>query len=95
MWADLSSDATMNALQRFVSRGGYPAQLVCDRGTNFIAAEKELQKNFNYMTFFTNLEIQWHFSPAQAPHLGGVWELLIRPCKDAFSRKFLELPSTD
>ena len=51
---DLSSDATMNALQRFFSRRDYPAQLTSDRGTNFIAAEKELQKlssALKYMTF--------------------------------------------
>ena len=87
MCVDLSSDATMNALQRFFSRRGYPAQLVSDRGTNFIAAEKELQKIFESTQvhdFLANLEIQWHFNPAQAPHFGGVWERLIRSCKDAF-----------
>ena len=77
----------MNALQRFFSRSGYPAQLVSDRGTNFTAAEKELQKIFDSTQvhdFLTNFEIQWHFNPAQAPHFGGVWERLIRSCKDAF-----------
>ena len=80
MCVDLSCDATMNALQRFFSRRGYPAQLVSDRGTNFTAAEKELQTIFNSTQvhdFLTNLEIQWHFNPAQAPHFGGVWERLI------------------
>ena len=87
MCVDLSCDATMNALQRFFSRRGYPAQLVSDRGTNFTAAEKELQKIFDSTQvhdFLTNFEIQWHFNPAQAPHFGGVWERLIRSCKDAF-----------
>ena len=86
MCVDLSCDATINALQRF-SRRGYPAQLVSDRGTNFTAAEKELQKIFDSTQvhdFLSNLEIQWHFNRAQAPHFGGVWERLIRSCKDAF-----------
>ena len=87
MCVDLSCDATMNALQRFFSRRGYPAQLVSDRGTNFTAAEKELQKIFDSTqvhNFLTNFEIQWHFNPAQAPHFGGVWECLIRSYKNAF-----------
>ena len=63
MCVDLSCDATMNALQRFFSRRGYPAQLVSDRGTNFTAAEKDLQKIFDSTQvhdFLTNFEIQWH-----------------------------------
>ena len=87
MCVDLSCNATMNALQRFFSRRGYPAQLVSDRGRIFTAAEKELQKIFESTkvhNFFTNLGIQWHLNTAQAPHFGGVWERLIRSCKDAF-----------
>ena len=77
----------MNALQRFFSRRGYPAQLVSGGGRKFTAAEKELQKIFDSTQvhdFFTNLGKQWHLNTAQAPHFGGLWERLIRPCKDAF-----------
>ena len=58
---DLSSDATMNALQHLFSRRGYPAHLVSDRGTKFIATEKELQINIEstqVLNFLTNLEIK-------------------------------------
>ena len=88
MSVDLSCIPTMNALQRFFSRRGYREHLVPDRGTNFTAAEKELQKKYDSTQvhdFLTNFEIHWYFNPAEAPHLEDVWERLIQSCKDAFN----------
>ena len=87
MCTDLSVDACMKALCRFFSRRGKPHLLISDNGTNFTASEKELLQIFNQPSiqeFFGKREIRWIFNPPRAPHFGGVWERLIRSCKDAF-----------
>ncbi|XP_028517695.1 uncharacterized protein LOC110248146 [Exaiptasia diaphana] len=44
---DLSTDAFINCLIRFTSRRGTCTDIYSDRGTNFIGAAKELQKNLH------------------------------------------------
>ena len=71
----------------FFARRGQPHLLISDKGTNFTASEKELLKLFHQPSlqdFFGQREYRWIFNPPKAPHFGGVWERLIRSCKDAF-----------
>ena len=68
-------------------RTPWPTTLVNFRQTNFTASEKELLKLFHQPSlqdFFGQRKIDWIFNPPKAPHFGGVWERLIRSCKDAF-----------
>ncbi|XP_075170487.1 uncharacterized protein LOC142242854 [Haematobia irritans] len=41
--SDLSSDAFMAALKRFIGRRGLPSKIYCDNATNFIGAESKLK----------------------------------------------------
>ncbi|GBO45654.1 hypothetical protein AVEN_253655-1 [Araneus ventricosus] len=41
---DLTSEAFIEALKRFIGRRGKPAEIYSDCGTNFIAADKELKR---------------------------------------------------
>ena len=87
MCQDQSADAFINTLRRFFARTGQPAKIVSDNGTNFTAAEKELNRHFDAdvtRQFYANHQIEWTFNPAYAPHFGGVWERLIRSVKDSF-----------
>lgn len=84
--SDLSKDAFIMTFRRFVSRRGRPAEVFCDNGRNFVAGAKELNDFFkNYQNdisdFACSEGIQFHFSPAYAPHFGGIFEAGIRSAK--------------
>ena len=84
----MDSDAFLMALHRFMARRGKPQKLFSDNGTNFVAANKELAdeiKKVNSKKVQDELlleAIKWHFNLPNAPHMGGVWERLIRSVKD-------------
>ena len=66
MCQDLSADAFINTLRRFVSRRGTPQQIISDNGRNFTATEKELSKNFRAtktMDFYASQNIDRKFNP--------------------------------
>ena len=68
--------------ERFVSRRGTAAIIWSDNGTNF--AGKELREIFgkwntiNIAAELSHKAIKWRFNPPGAPHLGGIWERLVR-----------------
>ncbi|GBN23463.1 hypothetical protein AVEN_224300-1 [Araneus ventricosus] len=73
---DLTSEAFIEALKRFIGRRGKPAEIYSDCGTNFIAADKELKrivaslrKDEPVNKFFTDENIRWKFNPPAAPIL--------------------------
>ena len=47
LYQDQSADEFINTLKRLFSRRGQPARIVSDNGTNFAAAEKELNRHFD------------------------------------------------
>ncbi|XP_057377943.1 uncharacterized protein LOC130699905 [Daphnia carinata] len=85
----LDVDSFLMAFTRFVSRRGAPADVFSDNGTNLTAGERELREavtrlnDAKIVDQLARKEIRWHFSPPSAPHFGGVWERLVRSCKDA------------
>ena len=86
MCPDVSEAVTINALRRFPARCGFPVLLVSDKATNFVAADKDLQlifKSSSLQAFLVNKEIKWKVIPPHAPHFGGIWERLLRSCKNA------------
>lgn len=44
----LSTDSFINALRRFIARLGQVKSVYCDRGTNFIGAERELREAIDH-----------------------------------------------
>ncbi|XP_062537605.1 uncharacterized protein LOC134205912 [Armigeres subalbatus] len=70
---DLSTDAFIAALQRFVSRRGVPEQIFSDNGTNFIGARNELNELYRLFKqqatelkifeFCQPRQIQWKMIP--------------------------------
>ena len=83
----MDSDSFLMALHRFIARRGKPAKIFSDNGRNFVGAEKELRqaiKELNSKKVNDALlieAIEWHFIPPHAPHMGGVWERLVRSVK--------------
>ncbi|XP_076384567.1 uncharacterized protein LOC143263622 [Megalopta genalis] len=89
--SDLTSEAFIGALRRFIARRGFCVNLYSDNGTNFKGANNELRelrellrsddhlKKIN--TFLIERAINWHFIPPQAPHFGGLWEAAVKSFK--------------
>ena len=42
--SDLTSEAFISALKRFISRRGKPSQILSDNGTNFVGANNHLKE---------------------------------------------------
>ncbi|XP_055633858.1 uncharacterized protein LOC129774182 [Toxorhynchites rutilus septentrionalis] len=84
----LSSESCVMAVRRFIARRGAPVEIFSDNGTCFVGANKKLQQEIRSMndtlaTTFTNANTHWSFNPPAAPHMGGVWERLVRSVKQA------------
>ncbi|ODM93494.1 hypothetical protein Ocin01_13188 [Orchesella cincta] len=86
--SDLSTDAFLAALERFVSRRGLCHRIFSDCGTNFVGASKELkslflsqQHNTTMASKLADRGIMWSFNPPAAPHQGGIWEAAVKSAK--------------
>ncbi|XP_011875960.1 PREDICTED: uncharacterized protein LOC105566505, partial [Vollenhovia emeryi] len=89
--ADLSAEAFLNVLKRFISRRGYPTDIFSDNGLNFIGAEHELQDlaallntqetQRKIIDSMAANRINWHFIPPRAPHHGVLWEAAVKIAK--------------
>lgn len=89
--SDLSKNAFIMTLRRFVSRRGKPAEIHCDNGRNFVAAAKELgdflKNNAEPLSDFASQEgIKFTFTPTYAPHFGGIWEAGVKSAKHHLRR---------
>lgn len=94
---DLTTDAFIAALTRFVSRRGLCVQLFSDCGTNYVGADNVLQKIIKETLFSTDSQkkllhfttprgIEFKFNPPAAPHQGGLWESAVKSAKHHLRR---------
>lgn len=90
---DLTSDAFIAALTRFMARRGMVSDLHSDCGTNFVGAATALRKCFQDLLKTPDLQqyalrnkIVFHFLPPHAPHQGGLWERAVKSAKYHFRR---------
>ena len=87
MLHSLDTDSFLNGFRRFVSRRGFPEKVFSDNGGNFVAGEKELRQAMRDLSepeirsYATARNIEWHFNPPLAPHMGGAWERMIAVIK--------------
>ncbi|XP_071874211.2 uncharacterized protein [Bombus fervidus] len=89
--SDLTTDAFIAALRRFISRRGHCVTILSDNGTNFVGANRELKDlqalfqstkhKEEIQKFLTDRKIQWHFNPPNSPHFGGLWEAAVKSFK--------------
>lgn len=87
---NLSTESCKMAIRRFIARRGAPQEIHSDQGTNFQGASRELSEEMHAINLalagtFTNAVTQWKFNPPYAPHMGGVWERLVRSVKTALA----------
>ena len=86
----LDTDSFIMSLRRFIARRGAVRMIRSDNGTNFVGADKELQRQFDLMNH-DKIEnflkkngadwIIWKRNPPYASHHGGVWERQIRTAR--------------
>ena len=89
--SDLTSEAFIAALRRFIARRGYPTLLWSDNGTNFTGADRQLRELFQFIKsqsteravseFCSSKGIEWRFIPERSPHFGGLWEAAVKSMK--------------
>ena len=85
----MDTDSFLNAFYRMVNRRGLPEEVIPDKSTNLVGAERELRqfveqldKN-KIMATTANRGVKWHFNPPHAPHFGGVFETMVKSAKKA------------
>ena len=87
----LTTDSFINALRRFIAIRGPVRELRCDRGTNFIGAERELREavselDENRLKQFLLKEncdyVVFKTNVPHASHMGGIWERQIRTVRN-------------
>jgi hypothetical protein len=94
---ELSTDAFIAALDRFVSRRGLCSDMFSDNGTNFQGCDNEF-KSFvenaseEIADYLAESSIKWHFTTARAPHAGGIYESGIKSAKHYLKRILTEKP---
>ncbi|GFX86664.1 integrase catalytic domain-containing protein [Trichonephila clavipes] len=88
--SDLTTEAFLAALNRFVARRGRPIEIHSDNGWNFVGANNELRKILKalftgkmeeIMDFLSKEQIKWNFNPPSVPHFGGLWEAGVKSLK--------------
>ena len=94
--SDLTSQAFIAALRRFISRRGKPSLIWSDNGTNFTGASRELKEFYDFLKqrktqqniseFCFNQAMQWKFIPEHSPHFGGIWEAAVKSMKTHLKR---------
>lgn len=93
---DSTTASFLGCLRRFFARRGKAKIMYSDNGKNFVGANNELKelygflnsKEFNETTikYCINEGIEWHFSPPNTPHFGGVWEAAVKSLKHHMKR---------
>jgi hypothetical protein len=94
--SDLTTEAFLSCLRRFIARRSKPRLIMSDHGTNFVGANRELKilteflqerSNHDVITRFCSSQaIQWKFIPERAPHFGGIWEAAVKSLKTTLKR---------
>nr|XP_042903892.1 uncharacterized protein LOC122270483 [Parasteatoda tepidariorum] len=85
--SDLTTDAFLACLRRFISRRSKPSIIWSDNASNFKGARNvlnsmlELCQSNSVQNFNAEEGIQWHFTPPASPNFGGLWEANIKSMK--------------
>ena len=98
---NMETEGFLMCLGNFTARKGKIKTLTCDNGTNFRGAERELGQLIQQLD---QNQIQQHardngfefrFNPPGAPHMGGVFESLIKSAKRAIRAVLKNVEFTD
>ena len=101
---NLTSEAFIAALKRFIARRGLIDHLYSDNGSNYVGANRELKAFFKSQEFLgqvhncaADTQFQWHFIPPNSPHFGELWKagvVLKVPLEDISWQGIIDLRGT-
>ena len=93
---DLTTEAFLACLKRFISRRGCPSTICSDNGSNFKGARSDLQELYRFLNstsstsaiaqYLLTQRIQWSMIPERSPHFGGLWEAAVKAAKHHLKR---------
>ncbi|GFX92565.1 integrase catalytic domain-containing protein [Trichonephila clavipes] len=100
--SDLTTDAFLATLKRFVARREKCATISSDNAKNFVGANRELKRLHNLLKFpeeklssyLSSEGISWNFMPPRAPNFGGLWEAGVKSFKFYLKRAVGNLKMT-
>lgn len=86
---DMTTEAFIASLRRFIARRGRPIHIYSDNGSTFVGAQRELQilsefiraNNVKIVEHAATENITWHFIPPYSPNFGGLWEAGVKSVK--------------
>ena len=94
--SDLTAEAFLAALRRFIARRGHPLLIWSDHGMNFVGANREINELIDFLQsqkiqktiseFCACRKIEWKFIPERSPHFGGLWEAAVKSTKTHLKR---------
>ena len=89
--SDLTTDAFIACLWRFISRRGIPSLIWSDHGSNFVGAAREIKDLYEFLcssqtqtsisNFLSTHNVNWKFILPQSPNFGGLWEAAVKSMK--------------
>ena len=89
--SDLTSEAFIACLTRFIARHGKPSLMWSDHGTNFMGTARKIRELVEFLEtqraqttifeFCSTHGIQWKFILEHAPHFGVLWEVAVKSLK--------------
>lgn len=102
--SDLTTDAFMASLKRFIARRGLCSTIHSDNGSNFVGANNELLEIYDWFSADATqnsiknavslMNIDWKFNIPYAPHRGGLWEAAVKSMKFHLYRIVGNVPLT-
>ena len=98
---NMETDGFLMALNNFTARRGRIKTLTCDNGTNFRGADRELRELIQQMSeeeiqaYASKNGFEFRFNPPGTPHMGGVFESLIKSSKRAIRAVLKDAEFTD
>lgn len=92
----MSTDAFLAAFIRFSSRRDLPSLVICDNGTNFQRASRDITRECKQTMSdartaarLVNDQVKWRFIPPGSPHFGGVWKLGVKSVVNLVLRNWI------
>ncbi|CAG7835706.1 unnamed protein product [Allacma fusca] len=84
------------SFKRFISRRGLCSDIYSDCGSNFVGADKEIRRIYEFVRsadsgqriqhFLSARSVTWHYNPPASPHFGSLWESGVRVVKGHLRR---------
>ncbi|XP_055549392.1 uncharacterized protein LOC129732493 [Wyeomyia smithii] len=80
----LTTQSCMMAIRRFSKAHGAPAEIFSDNATCFRGTANEMRKiHYECAEAIGSVATAWHFTSPATPHMGGIWERMVRSVKES------------